>query len=158
MKERAKIDQDLCTHVRILLAGGATGEQAAKITNTSTGTVSRIKSAGFDYPTFLAQTQTRRIEEKNRKADATISQALDKVREAEQIPGQVKMELVYDPNIAEEYKKEQAQKAEMSDQTKMMRFQAHQVDLIRMMQQGIIGKLEHLNDTMNQILRAIRKE
>ena len=145
MKQRAKINQELCTHVRILLAGGATGEQAAKITNTSTGTVSRIKSAGFDYPTFLANTQTRRIEEQNKKADEKICQALDKLREMQPIPGQIRMEIP-------------EQKPEMSEQTKMMRFQAHQVDLIRMMQQGIIGKLEQLNDTMNQILRAIRKE
>ena len=40
---------------------------------------------------------------------------------------------------------------EMSDQTKMMRFQAAQVDKLYM-------KLEKINDTLCQILRAIRKE
>ena len=138
MKERAKIDQELCTHVKILLAGGATGLQAAKITNTSSGTVSRIKAAGFDYQKFMENTEKRRM-------------ADNAVKQAEKKPEQMQVELVYDPGIAEEYRQEQEQKAEMSEQTKMMRFQAAQVE-------RIAQKLEKLNDTMNMILRCIRRE
>ena len=55
----------------------------------------------------------------------------------EQVPGQICMEL--EP------------KQEMSEQTKLMRFQAAQVD-------KLIMKLDRLNDTMSMILRAVRKE
>ena len=74
-----------------------------------------------------------------------------------------KVELVYDPSILDEYRKEQAEAqlpgqmrmdlkpAEMSDQVKLMRFQAAQVDKLSL-------KLDHLNDTLHQILRVLRKE
>ena len=131
MKERAVITQELCTHVKILLAGGASGQQAAKITNTSSGTISRIKMAGFDYATYMANTEKRRITEKNKKADAAIAQAISNLRQEEkQEPEQMRVELVYDPSIAEEYRREQEQKNDMNEQTKMMRFQAAQVDKI----------------------------
>ena len=60
-------------------------------------------------------------------------------REEQQVPGQIEMELV------------EAKPAEMSDQVKMMRFIAGQVDKLYM-------KLDKLNDTMSMILRAVRKE
>ena len=41
--------------------------------------------------------------------------------------------------------------AEMSDKVKMMRFQASQID-------KLVLKLDHINDTLSMILRAIRKE
>ena len=148
MKERATINQDLCTHVRILLAGGASGEQAAKITNTSAGTVSRIRAAGFDYPTYLANTQARRIREKDMKADRAIAEAFGRM-DAQELPGQMQMEIP-------------EQRPEMSEQTKMMRFQAGQVDkLLEEVNRNavmICTKLDRLNDTMSMILRAIRKE
>lgn len=131
MKERAVITQELCTHVKILLAGGASGQQAARITKTSSGTITRIKQAGFDYPTYLANTERRRIEEQNQKADTAIAEAIDKVRQEEKKqPEQMRVELVYDPGIAEEYRREQEQKNEMNEQTKMMRFMAAQTDKI----------------------------
>ena len=59
----------------------------------------------------------------------------------EQIPGQmeIEMELV------------EAKPQEMTDQVKMMRFQAAQVD-------KLVLKLDHINDTLSMILRAVRKE
>ena len=98
-----------------------------------------------------------------------------KEREKKRKAEQEKVMLVYDPSIAEEYKREQEakqaeeqipgqmemeldpeeeiidQKPEMTDQVKMMRFQAAQVD-------KIIMRLNQLNDTMSMILRAVRKE
>ena len=54
------------------------------------------------------------------------------------------------------------QKPEMSNQTKLMRFQAAQADKIigQMMVNvdAILMKLERINDTMSMILRAIRKD
>lgn len=137
-KERTQITQELCDHVRILLAGGANIDKAAEITKTGHATISRIKAAGFDAEVYRKNQQKRQAKKKP-EVVLTINH--------EELDGQMKMDL----QAAEEPK-------EMSDQTKLMRFQAHQVDKIMMMQQGIIGKLERLNDTLCQILRAVRKE
>ena len=79
-----------------------------------------------------------------------------------EIPGKMQIELVYDNSIAEEYRKEQEQKQEMSDQTKMMRFMAGQADLTRKAIMDcttmLITKLDRLNDTMSMILRSVRRE
>lgn len=133
-KERTQITQELCDHVRILLAGGANLNKAAEITKTGHATISRIKAAGFSAEVYR-QNQLKQKEKEKKVAE-------------EQLTGQMQMDL----QAAEE------PKAEMSDQTKLMRFQAHQVDKIMMMQQGIMNKLEKLNDTMSMVLRAIRKE
>ena len=138
-KERTQITQELCDHVKILLAGGANIDKAAQITKTGHATVSRIKAAGFDAEVYR-QNQMKRTEKKKPELVLTINH--------EELDGQMKMDL----QAAEE------PKAEMSDQTKLMRFQAHQADRIMMMQQGVMNKLEKVNDTLNQILRAIRKE
>ena len=135
MKERATINQELCTHVKILLAGGASGKQAAQITKTSTGTISRIREAEFDYPTYLANTQKRVEREKAQQQSTEIVKALEKMQEETEAPGQIRMELP----------------EEMTEQTKMMRFQAAQVD-------KVLRKLETINDTLNMIIRIIRKE
>lgn len=137
-KERTQITQELCEHVRILLAGGANLNKAAEITGTGHATISRIKAAGFSAEVY----RQNQLKQKEKKPEAV------QTVKHEELAGQMKMDL----RAAEE------SKAEMSDQTKLMRFQAHQVDKIMMMQQGIIGKLERLNDTLCQILRAIRKE
>ena len=60
MKERAIITPGLIRQVQLMLAGGATGKEVAEITGTSEGTISRIKKAGFDYDTFLKNTEARR--------------------------------------------------------------------------------------------------
>ena len=134
MKKRTKITQELCDHVRILLAGGATGEKAAQITGTSTGTVSRIRAAGFDALRYAVNTDRRRIEEKNREMAERLSPEtmMKEEKEKEQVPGQIRMELP----------------GEMSEQTKMMRFQAGQVEKLYMM-------LSRINDNLCQILRRL---
>ena len=69
---------------------------------------------------------------------AAMAARVPEVTDAEeQVPGQMEMELT------------PAEKPEMSEQTKMMRVQAAQVDKLYM-------KLETINDTLNQILRAVR--
>lgn len=93
-----------------------------------------------------------------------------------------KVMLVYDPSIAEEYRREQeakraaeeqvpgqiemeltpAEKPEMSDQVKMMRFQAEMTakitKAVEVSTVELLTKLDKLNDTMSMILRAIRRE
>lgn len=139
-KERTKITQELCDHVKILLAGGANLNKAAEITKTGHATISRIKAAGFDAEVYR-QNQLKRQE----KPKVTL------VINHEELAGQMEMDL----KAAEEQK-------EMSDQTKMMRFQAAQADKIigQMMvnNDALLMKLDRLNDTLCQILRAVRKE
>ena len=144
IKERSVITQAMCDHVKILIKGGATVKQAAQITGTSPATITRIRQAEYDVVKYNQNNDRRRIEEKDRKADERIRQLVEDLKH----PGQMKMELVYDPAVAEEYKKEQEQKQE---ENRMMRFQAGQVSLL-------LSKLDRLNDTMSMILRAIRKE
>ena len=142
-KERTQITQELCDHVKILLAGGANLNKAAEITKTGHATISRIKAAGFDAEVYRQQ-QLKRQEKKKPEVVMTINH--------EELDGQMKMDL----QAAEE------PKPEMSDQTKLMRFQAGQVEKIigQMMvnNDALLMKLDRLNDTLCQILRAIRKE
>jgi len=149
-KERTQITQELCDHVKILLAGGANLNKAAEITKTGHATISRIKAAGFDAEMYRKNQQKRQAKKKPQVV-LTIKH--------EELDGQMKMDL----QDAEE------PKAEMSDQTKLMRFQAHQVDKIceRITQNNLkacekweeLGyKVDSLRDMLGQLLRIIRKE
>ena len=158
-KKKVQITDQICRMAQLMRKGGANQVQVAGMLGINSSTVSRIEAAGFDKATYDEQRKARREKEEERK------------RAAEK-PA---VELVYDPSILEEYKKEQEakkaevqlpgqiemqldpekeildQKPEMSDQVKLMRFQAAQVD-------KIIMRLNQLNDTMNMVLRAVRKE
>ena len=154
-KERTVIDQALCRQVELLLRGGASGQEAARITKTSSGTISRITAAGIDVNVFRMNTERRRIAEKNQREDTTIRsliqeyaekqdpekmaerdrKVLEQVKRQDEVEGQIRMELP----------------EEISDQTKFMRFQAAQVE-------KVLRKLETINDTLNMIIRVIRKE
>ena len=131
-----------------------------------------LKKIGVANPTATWKT-LRAWAQKNWTAEIadTLPESFGRTRKKEG----PKVELVYDPGIAEEYRREQEakqaeeqlpgqiemkldpeeeiidQKPEMTDQVKMMRFQAAQVD-------KIIMRLNQLNDTMSMILRAVRKE
>ena len=146
-KERTQITQELCEHVKILLAGGANLNKAAEITRTGHATISRIKAAGFNAETYRKNQQQKK---EQKKPEVVL------MVKHEELAGQMKMDL----QAAEE------PKAEMSDQTKLMRFQASQADKIceKITNQAVIinetllVKLDRLNDTLCQILRAVRKE
>ena len=66
------------------------------------------------------------------------------------MPGQIRMDLTPE------------EKPEMSEQVKMMRFQAHQADrIVKAIEENAVmlnTKLDRLNDTLCMILRAVRKE
>ena len=96
-----------------------------------------FEKAGFDMATYTAQQKERR-EKEMKKAEET-QRAEEPQAQEEQVPGQIEMELIE--------KKPQ----EMTEQVKLMRFQAGQID-------KLVLKLDHINDTLNMILRAIRKE
>lgn len=127
MKKRVVIDETMCRQVQLMLKGGAKIEEAARITGTSVGTIGRIKKADFNIDKFNENKARRRMEENGPRTDG-------------ELPGQIAISLP-----AEE------PKDELSDMTKMMRFQAAQVDKLLM-------KMEKMNDNICQILRAIRRE
>lgn len=94
--------------------------------------------------------------------EKAMRRILDERKPAEELPGQMQMDLTPEAPAEEE-------KKEMSDQTKLMRFQAHEADLIlkkieeqgnRMVEQLnlVTMKLDRLNDTLHMIIRCIRKE
>ena len=136
MKEAKKmqVTDQICKQVQLMRRGGANQTEIGKLLGINPCTVSRIESAGFSYEQYL---ENRRIaKEKEKKAQ---EQAEEPQAQEEQVPGQIEMELV------------EAKPAEMSDQVKLMRFQAGQID-------KLVLKLDHINDTLNMILRAMRKE
>ena len=138
MKEakRQQVTEQICKQAQLMRRGGAKQTEIAKLLGVNPCTISRLEAAGFDIQTYNEQQRKRREMEKKAKEEPEAAE----VQAEEQVPGQMKMDLV------------PAEKpAEMSEQVKMMRFLAGQMDRLYM-------KLETLNDTMCQILRAMRKE
>ena len=125
--KKLDVNQELCRKVQIMLAGAKMGE-VARLLGIGKTTVSRIKAAGFDPETYRKNTE-KRVAEENRAATEA---------EPEQVQGQISM----DDLQAEEPAKE------MSDQVKLMRFQAAQVE-------KITSKLDKVIDYMAQILRKM---
>ena len=136
MKEAKKmqVTDQICKQVQLMRRGGANQTEIGKLLGINPCTVSRIESAGFSYEQYL---ENRRIaKEKEKKAK---EQPQEQEPAEEQVPGQIEMELVA------------AKPQEMTDQVKLMRFQAGQID-------KLVLKLDHINDTLNMILRVMRKE
>jgi len=159
MKEakRVQITDQICKQAKLMRKGGANQMEIAALLGINGSTVSRLEAAGFDLATYTENRKLRKEKEEARKL--LKQQTKEKERP--------KVRLIYDPSIAEEYRREQEakqaeeqvpgqmrmdlipEKPEMSDQVKMMRFIAGQVDKLYM-------KLETINDTVSQILRATR--
>ncbi len=170
MKERTIITPVLIRQVQLMLAGGATGKEAAEITGTSEGTISRIKKAGFDYDTFVKNTEARRKtaeapEEKREPEQLELQGGVEyQVKVNEELPGQIGMDL------------QPEKPAEMSDQVKMMRFLAGRFDALdKTLREEIentnrniaalaawiataCSKIDKTNDYLGQILRVIGPE
>ena len=136
MKEakRAQVTDQICKQIQLMRKGGANQTEIGKLLGISAPTISRIESAGFNYEKYLENKRIAREKEQKAKEQAEEPQKAE-----EQVPGQIEMELV------------DAKPAEMSEQVKMMRFQAGQID-------KLVLKLDHINDTLCQILRVLRKE
>lgn len=146
MKERTIVTPVLIRQVQLMLAGGATGKEAAEITGTSEGTISRIKKAGFDYDTFVKNTEARRKTAEDPQWNTLrFPMKVEKVEETEdglkitaRQPEQLELQggVDYQMKVNEELPGQigmdlQPEKpAEMSDQVKMMRFLAGRFDLI----------------------------
>lgn len=136
MKEAKKVQvtDQICKQAQLMRRGGANQTEIGKLLGVNPCTISRIEKAGFNYDQYM---ENRRIaKEKEKKAK---EQPQEQEPAEEQVPGQIEMELVA------------AKPAEMTDQVKLMRFQAGQID-------KLVLKLDHINDTLNMILRVMRKE
>ena len=133
--KRTSIDQALCDHARLLMAGGAKAPEAAEILGIGVSTLYRMKAAGYSAEAYLQNTEKERQKQMNyemREVSATYT-GTDAQAE-EQLPGQMRMEL---PEVKEE--------------TKQMRFQAAMVD-------RLVSELDKINDTLNMMIRVLRKE
>ena len=136
MKEAKKmqVTDQICKQAQLMRRGGANQTEIGKLLGMNPCTISRIEKAGFNYEKYLENRRIAKEKEKKAKEQAEEPQAQE-----EQVPGQIEMELVA------------AKPAEMTDQVKLMRFQAGQID-------KLVLKLDHINDTLNMILRVMRKE
>ena len=134
MKEAKKtqITEQICKQAQLMRKGGANQTEIGKLLGVNPCTISRIEAAGFDLGRYQENLKARR-EKERRKAEEPETQPAE-----EQVPGQMEMDLT-------------PKAPEMTDQVKLMRFQAGQVDKLYM-------KLETINDTLSQILRVLRKE
>lgn len=135
MKEakRSKITKQMCKQAQLMRKGGASQTEIAVLLGVNACTISRIEAAGFDWEAYMEAGKIRREREKNGQKEPTEPEKV------EQVPGQIEMDLTTEG------------KAEMNEQTKMMRFQAAQVD-------KLIMKLDQIYNVASMILRAIRKE
>ena len=137
MPKGKEVDRAMCDLVLNMKARNEklTTAQIGAVLKCDATTAGRIISCG-SWEAYCAwkDEKARKEREKNRKA--AEEQAEEQEREPE-VPGQICMEL--EP------------KQEMSEQTKLMRFQAAQVD-------KLIMKLDQLNNSIQMVLRAVRKE
>ena len=136
MKEAKKVQitDPICKQIQLMLKGGAKQTEVGALMGIHPSTISKIAKAGFSVEKYLESKKAERERMKQETKPAEEQQPAE-----EQVPGQIDMELV------------EAKPAEMSDQVKLMRFQAGQID-------KLVLKLDHINDTLNMILRAMRKE
>ena len=140
-KERVVIDQKMCRMVELMMKGGAPTSEIGEQLGISKATISRIKSAGFSAEQYAANTAMR---VQNAKAGTWVP-------EAEEAEGQIQMEMPVDYTAAQMEREITTEKPEMSEQVKMMRFVAGQVD-------KVIMKLDQIYNMQSMILRAVRKE
>ena len=134
MKEakRSKITEQMCRQAQLMRKGGANQTMIAALLGVNACTISRMEAAGFDWKAYVENGKIRREREKNMQKEP-------EAETTEQVPGQIEMDLTTEG------------KAEMSEQTKLMRFQAAQVD-------KLIMKMDQIYNVASMILRAIRKE
>ena len=130
--KKRKLTQEDCDTVRLLLARRRTLKEIAEIIEVDPSTVGKIRLAGFDLQTYLEQrkamnrkTKENKQKEEERREKLFIKNWPESTQSMEKLIGQMEMDLK-DPSPAAQ--DDTPEKPEMSDQTKMMRFIAHQFD------------------------------
>lgn len=134
MARGKEVDRDMVALVLQMKARNPklTTEQIGAVVKCDATTAGRIIKTG----SWEAYNEWKAEKARKEREKAAKRQAKEEPAE-EQVTGQIEMDLTPKP--------------EMSEQTKMMRFTAGQVDKLYM-------KLETINDTLSQILRAVRGE
>ena len=127
-KKRHRITQEDCDIARFFTRRGMKMNEIAKMLKVDASTVSKMKAGDFRLEQYL---EIRK--ESNRK------EAIKKTAEASlmQLDGQMEMNLKPEA---------EAEAKEMSDQTKMMRFQAHLADRIIKKLDEILAELRSIRD------------
>lgn len=153
-KERTVITQQLCDHVKALLAGKLTHKKAAEFTGIGKATVDRIVAAGFNAEQYAKNTASKRVEKKAEDARTIIGKYITaenakktNIPTAEQLaaalaPGagieralaaanQIEGQMEMDLRPAEEHEEVVYPELKAKRDERIMRFQAKQVDKIR---------------------------
>ena len=125
---RKKITQEDCDIVRFFTRRGMKMKEIGKMLGLDASTICKIKAGDFRLEQYLAiRKESNRKESEKKAMERQKMIQIDMVPKAEtpegmQLAGQMEMDLK--PSTPE------AETPEMSDQTKMMRFQAHLADRI----------------------------
>ena len=158
MARGKEVDRDMVALVLQMKARNPklTTEQIGAVTNCDASTAGKIIKCG----SWEGYCEFRK--EKARKQQERARKAAEEQPAEEQVPGQITMQLDPEEEILD-------QKPVMSDQVKMMRFQAVQADKIiakicennKQVLKSLEAmgyKIDRAYDLMGQILRAIRKD
>ena len=128
---RARVTREKCRQAELMGKAGASNEEVGALLGLSASVISKLKKSGYDMDVYLNMKK-----EENRKAAERKQQETQP--EPEQITGQMEMDLK-SAEPAEE-------KPEMSEQTKMMRFQAHLADRIIKKLDEILAEMRSIRD------------
>ena len=125
---------------------GSAAEQIAPLVCREATVIRKIMKCGSweeycEYKKAKAEKERKRAEKRKQEEEPA----------EDQVPGQLTMDIAIPTEEAERQKFFIPETCYEVDFTKLMRFQAAQVD-------KLILKIDRLNDTMSMILRAIRKE
>ena len=127
-KKKTRITQEDCDIARFFTRRGMKMKQIAEVLKVDSSTICKMKAADFQLDRYLENRKESNRKDAERKAALKAAQEAEKPEPAEdQVQGQIEMDLQAAEaklNIPAE------EKPEMSEQTKLMRFQAHQADRI----------------------------
>ena len=132
--KRHPVTQEDCNIARFFTKRGMKIKDIAKMLNVDASTISKIKSADFRLDQYLElrkESNRKTAENKAKKKIELLPAVLS--MPGEQLAGQMQMDL-------------KPETPEMSDQTKMMRFQAHQTDRIIKKLDEILTELRSMRD------------
>lgn len=133
-KRMPPVDEKTAGDMKTLAGFGFEPEVIGEKCGGYSGTVVRkLAAVGFDVEKY------RNVKKEENKLQAQRKVTEAEPETAEELPGQLEMDLTT------------VEKPEMSEQTKMMRFQAGQVERLAV-------KLDKIHDTLCMILRAMRRD
>lgn len=156
--EKKRITQEDCDIARFFMKRGKKIKDISEMLGVDASTVSKMKAGDFRLDQYLEIRKENNRKQAEKKALAQqkmmVIDLVPKAETPEMLAGQMQMDL--------KPAKPEAEAPEMSDQTKMMRFIAGQIDKVTTM--NAVGmdalriQIDRLNDTLCMILRAVRKE